>query len=85
MNTWAVFPEHKLTNRCEFCNSLKDECITEKDNNVKNVFKMNKMSDYHDLYLKKDVLLLADVFLKFISTCLENCGLGHSHYSSSPD
>ena len=29
------------------------------------------MDDYHDLYLKADVLLLADVFEKFINTCLE--------------
>ena len=29
------------------------------------------MGDYHDHYLKKDVLLLADVFKKFIDTCLK--------------
>ena len=29
------------------------------------------MGDYHDVYLKTDVLLLADVFEKFINTCLE--------------
>ena len=34
-----------------------------------NVFKMNAMGDYHDLYLKRDVLLLGDVFEKFINTC----------------
>ena len=28
------------------------------------------MGDYHNYYLKKDVLLLADVFEKFIDTCL---------------
>ena len=31
---------------------------------------MKNMSDYHDHYLKKDVLLLADVSGKFIDTCL---------------
>ena len=29
------------------------------------------MGDYHDHYLKKDVLLLADVFKKFVDTCLK--------------
>ena len=42
------------------------------------------MGDYHVLYLKTDVLLLADVFEKFISTCLDYYGLDHCHYFSSP-
>ena len=33
-------------------------------------FKMKNMGGYHDHYLKKDVLLLGDVFEKFIDTCL---------------
>ena len=45
---------------------------------------MNTLSDYHDLYLKTDVLLLADVFEKFISTCLEYYGLGPCRCFSSP-
>ena len=35
------------------------------------VFGMKNMGDYHDHYLKKDVLLLADVIGKFINTCLK--------------
>ena len=42
------------------------------------------MGDYHDLYLKTDVLLLADVFEKFINTCLEYYGLNRCHYFNSP-
>ena len=41
------------------------------------------MGDYHNLYLKTDVLLLADVFEKFFSTCLELFGLDPCHYVSS--
>ena len=41
------------------------------------------MSDYHDNYLKKDVLLLADVFQKFIDTCLIFYKLDPCHYFSS--
>ena len=32
---------------------------------------MNTMDDYNDLYLEKDVLLIAGVFEKFIDMCLE--------------
>ena len=45
---------------------------------------MNTMSDYHDLYLKTDVLLLANVFEKFSNTCLDYYGLDPCHYFSSP-
>ena len=47
-------------------------------------FEMKTMGDYHDHYLKKDVLLLADVFEKFIGTCLKFYGLDPCHFFSSP-
>ena len=43
------------------------------------------MGDYHDHYLKKkDVLLLANVFEKFIFTCLKFCKLDRCHYFRFP-
>ena len=42
------------------------------------------MGDYHDHYLKKGALLSADVFEKFIVTCLKFYGLDPCHYFSSP-
>ena len=42
------------------------------------------MGDYHHHYLKKDVLLLANVFEKVIDTCLKFCKLDPCHYFSSP-
>ena len=47
-------------------------------------FKIKNMGDYHDHYLKKDVLLLADVFEKFIDTCLKYYELDPCHYFSAP-
>ena len=47
-------------------------------------FNMKNMGDYHDHYLKKDVLLLADVFEKFISTCLKDYEPDPCHYFSAP-
>ena len=44
---------------------------------------MKNMGDYHNHYLKKDVLLL-DVFEKFIDTCLKFYGLDPCHYFNSP-
>ena len=45
---------------------------------------MKNVSDYHDHYLKKDVLLLVDVFEKFIDACLKFYRLDSCHYFSSP-
>ena len=42
------------------------------------------IGEYHDLYLTTDVLLLCDVFEKFIKTCLEYYCLDLCHNFSSP-
>ena len=47
-------------------------------------FDTKNMSDYHNHYLKGDVLLLSDVFEKFIDTCLKFYWLDLCHYLSSP-
>ena len=87
MDSFRKFSENKLPGRCEFFSSLKDECISKKDYShaidAWNVFKRNTMGDYHHVYLKTDVLLLADVFEKFINTCLYYYRLDPCHYFSS--
>ena len=89
MNSFKKFSENKLPDRCRFFSYLKGKCISEKDywkaNNIWNVFKMNTMGEYHDLYLKTDILLLANVFEKFIKTCLDYYGLDSCHYFSSSE
>ena len=48
------------------------------------MFNIKNMGNYHDHYLKKDVLLLANLFEKFISTCIKYYELDPCHYFSSP-
>ena len=87
IDNFKTFCDEKLPNRSKFFCYLKDDCISEKEHshaiNVWNTFKMNTVGDYHDLYLKPDVLLLADDFEKFINTCLKYYGLNPCHYFSS--
>ena len=79
---------NKLPDKYEFFSSLKDKCISKEEYdraiNIWNVFKIKTLGKYQDLYLKTDVLLLADVFEKFIKTCLEYYKLDPCHYFSSP-
>ena len=42
------------------------------------------MKDYHYLYLKCDILLLADVFEKLRNNSFKNNGLSPSHYLNAP-
>ena len=45
---------------------------------------MKTMGDYHDVYLKSDILLLADVFENFRKTCHQYYALDPCHYFTSP-
>ena len=98
MNSFERFNEEKLPARKYFYSSTKDGKIGDdgkisdghiivKDystcEKIWDKFEMKSMVDYHDHYLKKDVLLSADVFEKFISTCLKFYGLDPCHYFSS--
>ena len=88
MNSFKKFNETELPSKNKFFSSLKDKNISEKDygkaKNIWNTFRIKTLGKYHDLYLKTDVLLLCDVFEKFINTCLNYYGLDSCHYFSSP-
>ena len=45
---------------------------------------MDIMKNYHDLYLNRDVLLLADVFKKVINNSLKNNRLLPNRYLRAP-
>ena len=83
MNGFERFNEEKLPTRKYFYSSIKDgkigydDKISEGHISVKDYLtcekiwdksEMKNIGDYHDRYLKKDVLLLA-VLEKFIDTC----------------
>ena len=78
----------ELPSKEKFYSSLTDRKISDKKYehvlNVWNTFEMKTMKDYHDLYLKCDVILLVDVFEKFRNNNLKNYGLCQSHYLSAP-
>ena len=67
MNDFEKFIE--LPSKETFYSSITSRKINDKEYehvlNVWNKFEMKTMKDYHDLYLKCDVLLLVDVFEKF--------------------
>ena len=71
-----------------FYSRLNDEGISQEDYEhallVWDTFEMNTMRDYHDLYQKTDVLLLADVFEEFRNVCLDNYKLDPAWYYTSP-
>ena len=80
--------ETQLPPKEEFYSKLNNEDITEDDYyhaiRVWDVFNCKTIRDYHDLYLKTDVLLLADVFENFRKTCLKHYNLDPAHYYTSP-
>ena len=100
MDNFKRFGEEKLSDKRCFYSSLKDGTTGDNSKKLDghisrenyltckkiwNEFKMKNMGGYQDHYLKEDVLLLVDVFKKFIDTCLNFCGLDLCHYLSSPE
>ena len=77
-----------MPDRCKLYGSLKDKCIRKKNYldaiNAWNILGRKTMGDYHILYFKTEVLLLADVFEKFVNKCFRYYGLNPCHYFSTP-
>ena len=80
--------ETKLPSKEDFYSKLYDEHISDEDYQpaiqVWNTLNCQTLQDYHDLYLKSDVLLLADVFENFRKTCLKHYKLDPCHYYTAP-
>ena len=70
-------PKDKLYSKLNDCDISEDYEHAQK---AWKEFKMKMMGDYHDLYLKTDLLLLADVFEEFRNVCHKNYGLDPAWY-----
>ena len=88
MDSFRRFSEKSLPEIEDFYSILNDTNISESDyshaKRVWSAFQIKDLGDYHDLYLRTDVLLLADVFEGFRSTCLSHYRLDPCHYFSAP-
>ena len=88
MDSWERFDETSLPKKENFNSCLNMEDITDIDykhaRKVFREFKINNLGDYHNLYLKSDTLLLADIFENFRNKCLETYELGPVYFLSLP-
>ena len=88
MNSWDRFNETKLPNKQAFYSNLNMSGVSDKEYEhtckVWNEFKIRNMGKYHDLYLKTDTILLANVFESFRSVCMKNYGLDPAHFYTAP-
>ena len=88
MTDFSKLGEKSLPPKEVFYSQLNDSHISDEDyghaQKVWETFGCKTMRDYHDLYLKTDVLLLADVMTEFRKTCKKAYGLEALHYYTSP-
>ena len=88
IDSWEGFNETPLPPKKGFYSELNLDDISDKDylhaQKVCDVLEIKNLGEYHDLYIHTDTSLLADVFEKFIDTCIEIYGLNPSHFFSAP-
>ena len=88
MDEWNKFYEKELPVKESVYSNLTMEDISDTDykhaSNVFEKFYLNNLGDYHDLYVRSDMLLLADVFENFRNSCLNNYELDPAHFVSLP-
>ena len=66
MDSFDKLNDKNLSSKEKLFCTLSDEHITDKDyKHAQNEWNLESMGQYHNLYLKFDVLLLANVFEKF--------------------
>ena len=85
---FETFKERALPPKEAFYSKLSEEHVSDKDYEralkVWKHFGIRTLGQYHDLYLRTDVLLLTDVFENFRDLCMEYYGLDPAHYYTLP-
>ena len=88
-NAFDKFNDEQLPSKEQFYSRLTEEGITDDDyTKAKQIWKhfdIKNMGEYHDLYLKTDVLLLTDVFENLRDMCLSYYGLDPVYYYTLPN
>ena len=88
MDSFEKFNETALPPKEQFYSRLSNTHVKQEDydraQSVWNEFGCRTLGDYHDLYLKSDVVLLADVFENFRSVAAKHYDLDPCHYYTSP-
>ena len=88
MDNWGKFKETSLPSIEKFYSNLNMSGVSDGDYehacSVWREFGIRNMGEYHDLYLRTDVILLANIFESFRQVCLENYGLDPSHCYTVP-
>lgn len=88
IDSFEKFKEASLPQIEKFYSSLNNSSVSENDykhaQNVWNKFSCRNLGDYHDLYLKTDVFLLADIFENFRNVCYKHYGLDPCWYYTAP-
>ena len=88
INSWDRFNQIQLPLISVFYSNLNMSSIREEDyqhaQGVWKEFGICSLGDYHDIYLRTDVVLLANVYEAFRDTCLRHCKLDPVHFYTSP-
>ena len=88
INSWDPFEETQFPPISAFYSNLNMSSISEEDyqhaQQVWKEFGIHNLGDYHDLYLRTDVVLLANVFEAFRDTYLKHYKLDPAHFYTSP-
>ena len=89
MDNWDYFAEITLPPKSSFYSKLNMSGVSDQDyehaGKVWRDFGIRNLGEYHDLYLKTEVILLANVFEAFRKVCLDNYGLDPAHFYTAPE